>query len=531
MGKHCSMQKSVKVFIFVLFITLIFFLQSCTYAFNNQADLTIVSIGSNGQPFPIMINTDATSKYFFPKKDGFIHANVTYKLPLISLSGTNIHENITEFSTVSFILDSPPISVNTQFYLKDGTVSLTGTIPATNNIYYIDYLGKGFLKNGKISIDITKGIYTIFFPQYSKIFLIENGEIKDFYFPYKWSIKLYMDDGDNPDTSSFSFSNLEPYLLEDLSEIKHNYYYPTYSSILAYVDLIGPDHYTYKFMRNSLFKIGSNLTDDSYSWQNLRNFINIKTNSQFKALFLWDHGDSWAYHNNPTKALFVDGPDIMNLTDLASALSGNDFDLLAFDMCLMGSVEVLYQIKDYAHYIVFSEGPIPSNGFDYQNLLCGNYDPRDFAIYLCDRYNSFYNEKYILTAVDSSNASDFFMKLDDLSDVLTNLASSDQNFVDYVQGFISDLDKVDLYYAYQVDLLQLLVKIYSYSGASSDLRDKILTLETSLDNLCISGNKNIGIAFIKSNGRFDFLNYEHNSFAKSRHWINFLKILSERITK
>jgi hypothetical protein len=477
-----------------------------------------------------MINTDTTSGHFFPKEDGFIHANITYKLPLISLSGTNVHENITDFSTISFVLDSPPVFVNTQFYIENGTISLTGTIPATDNLYYIDYSGKGFLKNGKISINITKGIYTMFFPQYSKTFLIKNGMIEALNSPYKWSVKLYMDDGDDPSTSSFTFSNLKPYLLQDLSEIKHNYYFPTYSSVLAYVDLIGPEHHTYKFMRNSMFEVKSTLTDNSYSWENLRNFINVKDNSQYKALFLWDHGDSWAYHDNPEKALFVDGPNIMNLTDLASALSGNNFDILAFDMCLMGSVEVLYQVKDYARYVVFSESPIPSDGFDYENLLCGNYDPKDFAIYLCDRYDSFYNEKYLLTAVDSSKAPDFFIALNNLSDALTNLASSDQDFVNYIQKIIPLLNKTDLYYGYQIDLLQLIDKIYSYSNIDQTIRAKIVTLKNYLDDLCVSENKNIGIAFVKPNGYFDFLNYEHNSFAKSQHWIDFLKILSERMT-
>jgi hypothetical protein len=502
-------------------------LQSCTYVFDNRARLKIVSVDSNGRPSPITINTDVISKSFSPNEDGFIYADITYKLPLISLSGKNIHKNITNLSTVSFVLDSQQLMLDTQFYLENNTISLTGTVPATNNLYFIDYYGKGFLKNGKLSLKLTKGIYTIFFPRYFKTFLIENGHIENFS-SHKWSIKLYMDDGDNPVDSDLSFSNLKPYLLEDLSEIKHNYYFPTYSAILAYADFIGTEHHTYKFLRDQRFEVNSDLTDDSYSWKNLKNFITIKDNSRYKALFLWDHGNSWAYYDN-SKALFVDGPNIMNLTDLASALSDDYFDILAFDMCLMGSVEVLYQIRNYANYVVFSEGPIPSDGFDYENLLCGNYDPEDFATYLCERFDSFYKGDYVLTGINSLNSQSFFNELNELSDSLTDFASSDRNFVDYIQSFIPKLYKTDLYYGYQVDLIQMLNKIYSYPKISENILCNIRLLKSYLSNMCISKSENIGIAFVKEDGSFDFLNYDHNSFAKTQHWIYFLKILSERM--
>lgn len=67
------------------------------------------------------------------------------------------------------------------------------------------------------------------------------------------------------------------------------------------------------------------------------------------ALILWNHGLGFrgvCYDNDLT--------DELNMTELESALSkiendtGVTFDLIGFDACLMGELEVAYQVKDYA---------------------------------------------------------------------------------------------------------------------------------------------------------------------------------------
>jgi len=44
-------------------------------------------------------------------------------------------------------------------------------------------------------------------------------------------------------------------------------------------------------------------------------------------------------------------------------------DCLIFDACLMGGVEVAYELKDIANKIVFSPAEVLSTGFDYSNLV------------------------------------------------------------------------------------------------------------------------------------------------------------------
>ena len=86
------------------------------------------------------------------------------------------------------------------------------------------------------------------------------------------------------------------------------------------------------------------------------------------ALVIWDHGGglsgaAWDDTN---------AGDNLTLKEIASALSNSDLDnldILAFDACLMGMVEVATEFKGVADYLVASEELVPGTGFAYDNLL------------------------------------------------------------------------------------------------------------------------------------------------------------------
>ncbi|MDD1653701.1 MAG: PKD domain-containing protein [Methanomicrobiales archaeon] len=86
--------------------------------------------------------------------------------------------------------------------------------------------------------------------------------------------------------------------------------------------------------------------------------------SEHLAVDLWDHGSGLA-------GLISDSTTTMDLKELRSALSGvaasrgRPVDLLAYDACSMGQVEVYYQVKAYADVQVGSPDLIPADGFPY----------------------------------------------------------------------------------------------------------------------------------------------------------------------
>ena len=63
-------------------------------------------------------------------------------------------------------------------------------------------------------------------------------------------------------------------------------------------------------------------------------------------------------------------------------LLGQPLDILGFDSCVMGMLEVGYQFNDVAHVLIASEGSVPSAGWTYAKILgcltredCRNLDP------------------------------------------------------------------------------------------------------------------------------------------------------------
>lgn len=86
-------------------------------------------------------------------------------------------------------------------------------------------------------------------------------------------------------------------------------------------------------------------------------------------LVLWSHGTGWVETNDSRSlsapddldsrliqplSFGVDGDYEMKVTSLAKALEGRTFDFLYFDCCLMGSVEVAYELRNAAPVIVAS---------------------------------------------------------------------------------------------------------------------------------------------------------------------------------
>lgn len=55
----------------------------------------------------------------------------------------------------------------------------------------------------------------------------------------------------------------------------------------------------------------------------------------------------------------------MNITTMRRVLTGRGMEYLYFDCCLMGSVEVAYELRDCADYIVSSPSELPRDGMRY----------------------------------------------------------------------------------------------------------------------------------------------------------------------
>ena len=91
-------------------------------------------------------------------------------------------------------------------------------------------------------------------------------------------------------------------------------------------------------------------------------------------LDLWNHGSGW-------EVCFDDSSsgDALTMAELRNALATinttDQIDILCMDACLMGTVSVAYELRDYVSILVASEDAIPVLGFPYDTViadLCDN---------------------------------------------------------------------------------------------------------------------------------------------------------------
>ncbi|MCB9422726.1 MAG: hypothetical protein H6667_23200 [Ardenticatenaceae bacterium] len=152
------------------------------------------------------------------------------------------------------------------------------------------------------------------------------------------------------------------------------------------------------------------------------------------ALILWDHGVGWngiAFDNDTAD---FGQPDYLSLGDLAGALNralpkaGVDkLDLIGFDACLMGQLDVFQTIAPFADFAVGSEELTPGSGWDYRAVLGqladepamdGERLAEQIAANFADYYTLVEPDDFVtMTAVDLS-------QIDSVSTAVTQLAQT-----------------------------------------------------------------------------------------------------------
>ena len=90
------------------------------------------------------------------------------------------------------------------------------------------------------------------------------------------------------------------------------------------------------------------------------------------ALVLWDHGGGWVYgvcsdDTDSGDSLLM--PEVRQAISSAETSTGKRVNLVGFDACLMGMVEVAYDLRTYSDTVVFSEETEPGQGWAYDKVL------------------------------------------------------------------------------------------------------------------------------------------------------------------
>ncbi len=316
----------------------------------------------------------------------------------------------------------------------------------------------------------------------------------------KWTIMVYLD-GDN---------DLEAYALIDLKEMEHvgstndvniivmidrsseNYEY----ELEGYIDAGSwSDTRIYYVVKDTSQRIGSKLIKslgelDMGDPNTLRDFIEFATSNypaEHYMLVIWDHGLYPGF-----VALDRSHEDMLTGREIGEALrdSGVYFDIVAFDACLVSSIEMAYEIMNYSDYMIASEEVEPAPGYPYEEVLSAitsnpSMSPKDFAVTIVNEYyNSLVNNEYgpyiTLAAIDLRQIRNTISLFKDfVSTALDNVGTlrAAREYVDFFGGGVDPSAG-----ASQIDLVSFLKQVSSYGGA---IGEKANNLADAIDNAIV----------------------------------------------
>lgn len=189
-------------------------------------------------------------------------------------------------------------------------------------------------------------------------------------------------------------------------------------------------------------------------------------------LVLWSHGDGWI-PKSTMRWWGQDGSNYLDISELHDVLqSVPHLDFLFFDACFMESVEVAYELRDCADYLIGSPTEIPGPGAPYNLVVPQFFVKKDVAVAIASTYYEYYREKYDGGAgLSNSNwtagSSIGVLKCSELEQLAAVTAKLLPNYIKDKETIdvsgIMGYDKRSTKYYYDLERL-----IYKLTGGNSD---------------------------------------------------------------
>lgn len=392
--------------------------------------------------------------------------------------------------------------------VKFGTVNATiSSIPAPGKI--ITSVPPGAVTS-QISVETEKGI------GYSdKNFIVPDSAAR-------WTFMVYVD-GDN---------NLEGAALDDFLEMAQ-VGSTDEMNILVQMDRV-PGHSSAHndWTDTRRFRIENGSTPSDAPLQNLgevnmgdpdelQDFVEWGVNNypaDYYALVIWNHGGGWrkaretmaakaaedisrgepatpvaraiAWDDTDNDVLFM--KEVQNALEAARDTERNNtvvkLDLVGFDACLMGMVEVAYAIRSSASVMVGSEQLEPWDGWPYDAILAdlntniSSYTPEDLGSAIVIKYQQSYSGDSEITqsAVRIKDLNNLVSKINHFTTVADTewpmLQTARNNSLVYHAGFYS---------YWGVDIWDFANEVYS-NATDSDLKTAALEVRNAVDQMVIN---------------------------------------------
>lgn len=177
------------------------------------------------------------------------------------------------------------------------------------------------------------------------------------------------------------------------------------------------------------------------------------------------------YNGNPANSIEIEIPE------LAEAIPMH-LDYILFDACLMGCIEVAYELKDKCDQICFSQTEVLAGGMDYKNLLSVLFNHDDIDLTACaENYFNMYKDASLSWMRSATVSVVDCTKLDPLAETVAKLSEKIRAMAattsrHSVQGYFQP--RYDRYHGIFYDLEDIVAK----SGATEE---ELAELRAALD--------------------------------------------------
>lgn len=231
---------------------------------------------------------------------------------------------------------------------------------------------------------------------------------------------------------------------------------------------------------------------DMGSPQTMLDFINWgKTNypADHYALVIWNHGNGW--HRAPENFNLTRGFSYDDQTnngiqtwEMDQAFGSNTFDIIAWDCSLMQMIEVAYEARNYANYIVGSEESPPGLGYPYDLVFAPFRDNPDDSVAnltkgFIDGPLAFYDPPWKITqsSIDTTKLPALVASLSTLAQELTSNVATIATQVQSARALSQAYTPTTTNYR---DIVDLCLKLEAEAGmptsvvnAAADVRAKV----------------------------------------------------------
>jgi hypothetical protein len=179
--------------------------------------------------------------------------------------------------------------------------------------------------------------------------------------------------------------------------------------------------------------------EQKLSRQHVRAIANSKLKSALFSTTITQALHSKAIALDDTSRDFLDNAELAHVLRTVVKNTGRKIDVLGFDACLMNMVEIAYQLRGLATYIVGSEEVEPGDGWPYEKVAHAATKPSSstpakvasaiVSSYIRSYENNPSAETVTQSAVDVSKVDDLAMAIDSLASIcIANLQAA----VDYM---------------------------------------------------------------------------------------------------